>query len=101
VHGKTGTGSPGSAAFRVRGWSFIAAKTAFDDPIYTVPIDTLPAGESVVWASARATQIPGLRYPAEEPTSLRRGHGEGKSPGGSYPSSAILSLYRLRAPSIW
>ena len=29
-------------------------------------IDTLPAGESVVWASAKAAQIPGLRYPAED-----------------------------------
>ncbi|RIX83303.1 polysaccharide deacetylase family protein [Acidovorax cavernicola] len=53
-------------AFRVRGWSFIAANTAFDDPIYTVQIDTLPAGESVVWASAKAVQVPSLRYPAED-----------------------------------
>lgn len=54
------------AAFRERGWAFIAAKAAFEDPIYTVQIDTLPAGESVVWASAKAAQVPGLRYPAED-----------------------------------
>lgn len=54
------------AAFRGRGWSFTAARTAFDDPIYTVQIDTLPAGESIVWASAKAARVPGLRYPAED-----------------------------------
>lgn len=54
------------AAFRARGWSLVAATTAFDDPIYTAQIDTLPAGESVVWASAKAAQIPALRYPAED-----------------------------------
>ncbi|WP_418130719.1 polysaccharide deacetylase family protein [Variovorax sp. 278MFTsu5.1] len=54
------------AAFRARGWTFTAARTAFDDPVYSVRIDTLPAGESVVWASAKAAQVPGLRYPAED-----------------------------------
>lgn len=54
------------AAFRARGWSFTDARTAFDDPIYSVQIDTLPAGESIVWASAQAARVPGLRYPAED-----------------------------------
>jgi len=53
-------------AFRERGWSFTTARSAFDDPIYTEQIDTLPAGESILWASAKAAGIPGLRYPAED-----------------------------------
>lgn len=53
-------------AFRARGWNFIAPLQAFQDPLYTVPPDSLPAGESVVWAHAKLQQLPGLRYPAED-----------------------------------
>lgn len=54
------------AAFRVHGWVFVSPQTAFDDPIYASQPDTLPAGESLIWASAKAHGVPGLRYPAED-----------------------------------
>lgn len=52
--------------FRAKGWHFVAARTAFDDPLYRMSPDTLPAGESIVWALARQRGIEGLRYPAED-----------------------------------
>ncbi|WP_057092373.1 polysaccharide deacetylase family protein [Comamonas thiooxydans] len=54
------------SAFRKQGWTFVSATTAFKDPIYSSQPGTLPAGESVVWASAKARGISGLRYPAED-----------------------------------
>lgn len=54
------------SAFRKQGWTFVSATTAFKDPIYSSQPDTLPAGESVIWASAKARGISGLRYPAED-----------------------------------
>lgn len=61
----------------VRGWVFVSPTTAFEDPLYTSSPDTLPAGGGVIWASAKARGVPGLRYPAEdsvyeEPSSARR-----------------------------
>ena len=53
-------------AFRARGWTFTSPLTALADPLYTEPVDTLPAGESVVWAHTRAQGVTGLRYPAED-----------------------------------
>lgn len=53
-------------ALRSAGWRFVAPRTAFDDPIYTTPPNTLPAGESVVWALAKSRGQTGLRYPAED-----------------------------------
>jgi len=53
-------------AFRTRGWHFVAARTAFDDPLYSMQPMTLPAGESIVWALARERAVDGLRYPAED-----------------------------------
>lgn len=54
------------AVFRERGWHFVAPKAAFDDPVYSLPVNTLPAGESLIWASAKAAGLSGLRYPAED-----------------------------------
>ncbi len=54
------------SSFRLRGWAFVSPTTAFEDPLYTSSPDTLPAGESVIWASAKARGVPGLRYPAED-----------------------------------
>lgn len=54
------------AVFRERGWHFVAPKAAFDDPVYSLPVNTLPAGESLIWASAKAVGLSGLRYPAED-----------------------------------
>ena len=53
-------------AFRTRGWHFVAARTAFDDPLYAMLPMTLPAGESIIWALARERGVDGLRYPAED-----------------------------------
>ena len=53
-------------AFRAKGWHFVAARTAFDDPLYGMLPDTLPAGESIVWALAKQRGVEGLRYPAED-----------------------------------
>jgi peptidoglycan/xylan/chitin deacetylase (PgdA/CDA1 family) len=53
-------------AFRARGWHFVAARTAFEDPLYAMQPMTLPAGESIIWALAKERGIEGLRYPAED-----------------------------------
>jgi peptidoglycan/xylan/chitin deacetylase (PgdA/CDA1 family) len=52
--------------FRAKGWHFVAARTAFEDPLYRMQPDTLPAGESIIWALARQRGTEGLRYPAED-----------------------------------
>jgi peptidoglycan/xylan/chitin deacetylase (PgdA/CDA1 family) len=53
-------------AFRTRGWHFVAARTAFEDPLYAMQPMTLPAGESIIWALAKERRVDGLRYPAED-----------------------------------
>ena len=52
--------------FRERGWSLIDAAAAYDDPVFTVEPDALPAGESLLWALAKAKGERGLRYPGED-----------------------------------
>jgi hypothetical protein len=52
--------------FKARGWRFVSPEQAFADPLYRQPVDTVPAGESVVWALARKAHLPGLRYPSED-----------------------------------
>jgi len=54
------------AAFRHKGWMFIDTREALKDPLYTLQPQTLPAGESILWALAKQQQIPGLRYPGED-----------------------------------
>lgn len=54
------------AMFRSHGWTLVSPQEAYDDPMYKHPVDSLPAGESVVWAIARHEKRPGLRYPAED-----------------------------------
>lgn len=53
-------------ALRNKGWHFVSARSALEDPLYAQQPDTLPAGESIVWALAKAKGVPGLRYPAED-----------------------------------
>lgn len=53
-------------AFHAAGWQFVPPLQAFDDALYQQQPDTLPAGESLVWALAKAQGLPGLRYPAED-----------------------------------
>ena len=52
--------------FRDKGWTLIDSETAFQDPVYTVRPDTLPAGQSILWALAKQKGVPGLRYPGED-----------------------------------
>jgi peptidoglycan/xylan/chitin deacetylase (PgdA/CDA1 family) len=52
--------------FQAKGWRLIDAEAAFKDPVYVMRPNTLPAGESVLWALAKEKGLPGLRYPAED-----------------------------------
>jgi peptidoglycan/xylan/chitin deacetylase (PgdA/CDA1 family) len=53
-------------AFRATGWHFVAARSALEDPLYAMQPDTLPAGESIIWALAKEHGVEDLRYPAED-----------------------------------
>lgn len=54
--------------FQTRGWKLIDAAQAFTDPVFSAAPNTLPAGESIIWAlakeSGRFNDI--LRYPGED-----------------------------------
>lgn len=52
--------------FRDQGWTLVSPQQAFDDPLYAMAPQGLPAGESIVWALARDAGVAGLRYPAED-----------------------------------
>jgi peptidoglycan/xylan/chitin deacetylase (PgdA/CDA1 family) len=52
--------------FRDKGWTLIDSETAFQDPVYEMRPDILPAGESILWALAKQKGIPGLRFPGED-----------------------------------
>lgn len=52
--------------FKDKGWTLIDAEAAFEDPVYAVRPDILPAGESVLWGMAKERGIPGLRSPGED-----------------------------------
>jgi len=52
--------------FRDRGWTIIDSETAFQDPVYAMRPNILPAGESILWALAKQQGVPGLRYPGED-----------------------------------
>jgi peptidoglycan/xylan/chitin deacetylase (PgdA/CDA1 family) len=52
--------------FRGKGWTIIDSEVAFQDPVYAMHPDILPAGESILWALAKERGIPGLRSPAED-----------------------------------
>ena len=54
--------------FRERGWKWIDAKEAFADPVFQRAPQTLPAGESLIWALAKETGRfdRQLRYPGED-----------------------------------
>ncbi len=53
-------------AFRNKGWHFVSAKSALEDPLYAMQPDTVPAGESIVWALARQRGVEDLRQPPED-----------------------------------
>ena len=56
------------SAFESAGWQWIDASLAFQDPIFQKQPQTLPAGESLVWALAAETGRfkDRLRYPGED-----------------------------------
>jgi peptidoglycan-N-acetylglucosamine deacetylase len=55
-------------AFVGAGWQWIDASLAFEDPVFRSQPQTLPAGESLVWALAKETGRfeDRLRYPGED-----------------------------------
>ena len=55
-------------AFEKAGWEWISAERAFEDPIFQRQPQTVPAGESLVWALAKETGHfnERLRYPGED-----------------------------------
>lgn len=56
--------------FRARGGRLVDASAAFAAPELNVDYDTLPAGQSLMWAAAKASgRFEGrLRYPGEDDT---------------------------------
>ena len=52
--------------FIKKGWKLIDADEAFSDDIYKLAPNTIPSGESVIWAKAKELGIDDLRYPAED-----------------------------------
>lgn len=52
--------------FQSKGWKIIPPLEAFDDPLYSMKPNTLPAGESILWSLAKERGVAGLRYPAED-----------------------------------
>jgi len=52
--------------FQDQGWKIIDAQSAFEDPVYEMQPETLPAGESILWALAKQQGVPGLRWPGED-----------------------------------
>jgi peptidoglycan/xylan/chitin deacetylase (PgdA/CDA1 family) len=58
------------ARFGTEGWQLIDASVAYGDPVFAKRPDTLPAGQSLVWALAKETGRfdDVLRYPGENDT---------------------------------
>jgi peptidoglycan-N-acetylglucosamine deacetylase len=54
--------------FRDNKWKVIDAKESFEDPLYEMEPNILPAGESILWALAKEKGLKGLRYPGEDDT---------------------------------
>ena len=54
--------------FKDKGWKLISAKKAFADSVFKREPNIIPAGESIVWASAKETgkYEMVLRYPGED-----------------------------------
>jgi peptidoglycan/xylan/chitin deacetylase (PgdA/CDA1 family) len=54
--------------FLMRGWQLVDAERAFQDEVFARQPDTVPAGESLVWALAKETgrYDSKLRYPGED-----------------------------------
>jgi hypothetical protein len=59
--------------FKSKGWRLIDAEDAFRDPVFDEKPNVLPAGESIIWALAKADGkiAPTLKYPAEDGDVVR------------------------------
>jgi peptidoglycan-N-acetylglucosamine deacetylase len=51
---------------RANGWTVVRPGEAYDDPVYKLRPDVLPAGESLLWSLAKAAKVRDLRYPGED-----------------------------------
>jgi peptidoglycan/xylan/chitin deacetylase (PgdA/CDA1 family) len=51
---------------RDNGWTLINPEAAFEDPVYEMRPDILPASESILWELAKQKGVPDLRYPGED-----------------------------------
>jgi peptidoglycan/xylan/chitin deacetylase (PgdA/CDA1 family) len=51
---------------RTSGWTIVRPGDAYDDPVFAMKPNVLPAGESLLWSLAKAAKLPDLRYPAED-----------------------------------
>lgn len=53
--------------FESKGWDLVSARAAYQDPVFSNVPDIVPAGESLIWAMAKASgKYAGkLRYPGE------------------------------------
>jgi peptidoglycan-N-acetylglucosamine deacetylase len=56
--------------YRALNWRVINSSDAFRDPVFRAELNTLPAGESLIWALAKQTgrYEESLRYPGEDDT---------------------------------
>lgn len=54
--------------FKQKGWHVINAEKVFQDPIYKMQPQAIPAGESIIWSLAKASgrYSSKLRYPGED-----------------------------------
>jgi len=52
--------------FREKGWTIVSPAEAYEDPVYRLEPDVLPAGESLLWSLAKEKGVTGLRYPGED-----------------------------------
>lgn len=52
--------------FKQQGWKFVDSDSAYQDSIYKIQPQTLPAGESILWNIAQIYGLESLRYPAED-----------------------------------
>lgn len=71
LHHRLTTGlflSDGLEMFKKKGWQLVNAADAFSAPEMKVEYETLPAGQSLMWAAAKASGrfSDELRYPAED-----------------------------------
>jgi len=59
--------------FTEKGWKLISAADAYRDPVFASSPNTVPAGESLIWALAKQTgrHAKPLRYPGEDDTYER------------------------------